>query len=191
VAINEKVMKPAERHVFIYIFAALGEEGKIFIHQVMNQLSGYDPDELNAAIKAVPPTTMSCNKVRKNLKHLIEKTGCNCQFRLPDGCYASPVVHAGIFPGTNKTIIKPINQPVAISTKELIAGNSASIDKLMKEYKLLKTQQENLNARLRILKDQINRIFEQSGSEEITTSIGTYCRLVSENESANSGNSSD
>lgn len=165
------------RHVFIYIFSALGEEGKIFIHQVLNQVEGYDPDALNAEIRAVPPTTMSCGKVRKNLGETAGRVGCNCQFRLPEGCYASPVVHAGHFPGSKKMVIKPINQPVAISARELIAGPSAAIDKLMREYGNLKEEIAKATERLEILHRQINQMFDQQGCNEIITSIGCYYRL--------------
>lgn len=176
-AIKTGRIEARARHVFIYIFAALGEEGKIFIHQILNQLPDYDPDGLNAEIRAVPPTTMSCAKVRKNLKEITARVGCNCQFRLPEGCYASPVVHAGIFPGSGKIIVNPINQPVAISARELIAGSSAAIDKLMREYNKLGEEIAKAQQRLGVLHRQINQIFDENGSNEIQTSIGNYSRL--------------
>ncbi|MDN5280639.1 MAG: hypothetical protein PWR01_4604 [Clostridiales bacterium] len=176
-AIKIGKIESTSRHVFIYIFSALGETGKIFLHQIMNQLPDYDPDRLNAEIRAVPPTTMSCGKVRKILKEIVARVGCNCQFRLPEGCYASPVVHAGIFPGAGKTIVNPINQPVAISTRELIAGSSAAIDKLMREYGRLSEEIARAQQRLKILHRQINQIFDENGSNEIQTAIGTYSRL--------------
>jgi hypothetical protein len=179
-AVTRHQIENRHRHVFIYIFAALGQEGKVFIHQVLNQCDGYDPDALNAQIKAVPPTTMSCGKVRKYLGEIAKKIGCKCQFRLPEGCYASPVVHAGIYPGSNKTIVSSINQPAAISTRELIAGASASIDRLMREYKTLEAEHKKTANRLRILKNQINQFFDENGSNEIVTRIGTYRRLPEE-----------
>ncbi|NCB38592.1 MAG: hypothetical protein EOM80_07470 [Erysipelotrichia bacterium] len=170
-------IEPSWRHVLIYIFATVGEEGKVFIHQLLSQLPDYDPDRVNAEIKAVPPTTMSCNKVRKNLSTLIIKTGCNCQFRLPQGCYASPVVHAGIFPGAEKTLFRPVMQPVALSSRELIAGASAAIDRLMREYNLIGEEILKARQRQQILHRQINRLFDECGSETIVTRIGSYNRL--------------
>jgi hypothetical protein len=87
------------------------------------------------------------------------------------------VVHAGIFPGAGKTIVNPINQPVAISTRELIAGSSAAIDKLMREYGRLSEEIARAQQRLKILHRQINQIFDENGSNEIQTAIGTYSRL--------------
>ncbi len=181
-AVKAGAISPRSRHVFIYIFSALGEAGKIFLHQVLNQLEGYDPDGLNAEIRAVPPTTMSCGKVRKNLAEIVSRVACNCQFRLPEGCYASPVVHAGIFPGSKKILINPVNQPVAISTRELIAGPSAAIDKLMREYRSLREEIARANQRLQILKRRINQIFDDNGCNEITTSIGSYRRISDAND---------
>lgn len=165
------------RHVFIYIFATMGEESKVFIHQVLNQLSDYDPDLVNAEIRAVPPTTMSCGKVRKYLPAFAAKFGCRCQFRLPPGCYASPVAHAGIFPGSGKTVFKPVDAPAALSVRELIAGGSGSIDKLMLEFRELGEEMAKLQQRRLLLRRQINRLFDEAGSDEIATRLGTYQRL--------------
>lgn len=165
------------RHVFIYIFSTVGEEGKVFVHQVLNQLDGYDPDKINGEIRAVPPNTMSCNKVRKNLGSLALKVGCCCQFRLPEGCYASPVVHAGIFPGSGKTVFHTVSEPAALSLSELFAGKSASIDKLMQEYQQVGEQLAKVQQRHIFLRNQINRLFDEAGTDEITTRLSTYTKL--------------
>ncbi len=176
-AVQSGRIEPEWRHVFIYIFATMGEEGKVFIHQVMSQLSDYDPDRVNAETRAVPPTTMSCSKIRKYLPAFAAKFGCGCQFRLPPGCYPSPVAHAGIFPGSGRTVFQPTASPAALSVRELIAGGSASIDKLMLEFRELGEEIARLQQRHLLLRRQINRFFDDSGCDEIATRLGTYNRL--------------
>jgi len=176
-AVNKKSIEPQMRHVLIYIFATLGEEGRVFLHQVLNQLPDYDPDRINAEIRAVPPTTMSCAKVRKNMAGLYPDVRCNCQFRLPQGCYASPVAHAGIFPGNGRRIMQPVTQPAALTVREQIAGASASVDRLMSEYRTLNEELERLLMRRRLLHNQISRLFDEEGADEIITRIARYTRL--------------
>jgi len=176
-AIHEGDLPAEWRHVLVYIFSTMGEEGKVFVHQVLNQLPDYDPDRVNAEIKAVPPTTMSCGKVRKYLGALVAQYGCSCQFRLPQGSYASPVAHAGIFPGSGKILYQPVPVPVALSSRELIAGSSAGLDKLMREYKSVSEELAQLTERYRLLRRQINRHFDDAGRDEIETRLGTYRRL--------------
>jgi hypothetical protein len=169
----------------------MGEEGKVFIHQVLNQLNDYNPDRVNAEIRAVPPTTMSCSKVRKYLPAFVAQYGCACQFRLPPGCYPSPVAHAGIFPGSGKTVFQPVAAPAALSARELIAGGSASLDKLMREFRELGEEIARLQQRQLLLRRQINRHFDEAGSDEITTRLGTYNRLLEGGEAAeNAGTAS-
>lgn len=176
--IQKQTIEAAWRHVFIYIFSTIGEEGKVFIHQSFSQLPNYNPDQVNAEIKAVPPNSMSCNKLRKNISGLVGFTNCNCQFRLPDGCYASPVIHAGIFPGVSKLARCSFSSPVALNDNELIGGASASIDRYMIEYKQLCDEIVRVNQRRILLRNRINQIFEENGKDEIVTRIATYERLI-------------
>lgn len=179
---HEKAVSTDEKHAFIYIFAHLGEEGRVFIHQVMNQLSDYQPDVINAMIKAVPPNAPGCSRIRKRIPDLCGVHECNCQFRLPDGCYASPVVHAGIFPGTGAgpvplSLRRQSNLPARLSDKEMVGGESGGIDRLMQEYSELSDEIARLRERASLLRRQINQIFSDSGKEVIETRIRVYQRL--------------
>ena len=174
---NEHFLTQDEKHAFVYVFASLGEEGKVFVHQVLNQLEDYQPDSVNQMIKAVPPNPTGCNKIRKRIPHLCSSDCCNCQFRLPAGSYASPVIHAGIFPNTGKYNVVEVRQPARLSANEMYGGESGKIDKLMQEYTELNNQIESLKSRASMLKRQINKIFNDAGKDEIETRIRVYKRL--------------
>ncbi|NLM18376.1 MAG: hypothetical protein GX221_11755 [Candidatus Riflebacteria bacterium] len=176
--LQREELLPACRHVFVYVFASLGEEGKVFIHQILGQLPDYDPDQVNAEIKAVPPNPMSCGKLRKNIPEFAGEADCRCQFRLPEGCYASPVVHAGIFPG-GKSFAKAA-VPVSLSYAEELGGASGSIDRYMHEYKEVEEKIAALLQRREILKNRIDQFFKDSGKDEIVTKLAVYKRIGSE-----------
>lgn len=174
---TEHYLTQEEKHSFVYTFAALGEEGKVFVHQVLNQLDDYQPDLVNAMIKAVPPNPTGCSKIRKRIPHLCSIDCCNCQFRLPDGSYASPVIHAGIFPNTGNFSVTAVRQPANLATNEMYGGESGGIDRLMQEYTTIINELEALRSRAALLRRQINKIFNDSGKDVITTRIREYHKL--------------
>ncbi len=179
---NEHTLEANEKHAFIYTFANIGEEGKVFIHQVMNQLDDYNPDVVNQMIKAVPPNPSGCNKIRKRIPHLCTSDCCNCQFRLPDGSYASPVVHAGVFPSMQNVTKSFVQKPASLSNSDSFGGESGNIDRLMTEYAKVNLEIEQLRSRASLLRRQINKIFNDSGKDTIETRIRVYHKLPEDNE---------
>ena len=176
-----KRLAPEFRHVLIYVLTMLGDEGRVFLHQLLNQGPEYDPNELNRAIHAVPPNAMSCSRIRKTLSELVEELPCNCQFRLPQGCYASPIVHAGIIPSSSGKIQRGREgaAPSNLSGREHLAGLSGGIDQLMQEYQRLQEQMASLARREALLREHINRIFQREGKSRIETKLGVYTTLPS------------
>ncbi|HPT48159.1 MAG TPA: hypothetical protein PLM07_19930, partial [Candidatus Rifleibacterium sp.] len=176
---HEKALSDEQKHAFIYIFAHLGEEGRVFIHQVMNQLPDYRPDVVNAMIKAVPPNAPGCGKIRKRIPEFCGLDRCNCQFRLPAGSYASPVIHAGFFPGTGTGKVCEI-APARLAGREALGGESGGIDRMMHEYMQMTEELTRLRERASLLRRQINQLFNDAGSERIETRIRVYQRLPDE-----------
>jgi len=171
----------AERHVLVYVMTALGEDGQVCLHQILNQTSDYHPDQVNRDIHAVCPNPMSCAKVRRNVPHLAGKEICACQFRLPTGAYASPLVYAGIIPtggGVTNGCGSPGQSPPALAEAEEVIGPSAGIDRLMQEYSRLREEIGRMQAREKILRDRINRLFDNAGNDVIRTELGEYKRLI-------------
>mgnify|MGYP003734352415 CR=1 FL=1 len=169
----------AERHVLVYLLAPLGDDGRICLHQLLNRQPGYDPNGVNREIRAVPPNPMSCAKTRKFLPVLAAEVGCDCQFRVPEGCYPSPVVLAGLVPGagTAPSGFLPTPAPVALSRDEEFVGPSGGIDRMMREYLEVRETVNRLKARLKMLRCGINTLFDKAGSDRIVTHIGEYTRL--------------
>lgn len=181
---REHFLEQNEIHALVSVFALLGEEGKVFVHQVLNQTEGYQPDIVNALIKKVSPNAISCKKLRKTIPDFCNSCDCNCQFRLPAGSYDSPLVHAGIFPGTciKPTAIATIRQPARLSDAEMMGGESGGIDRLMQEYMKITDEINALKSRAALLKRQINKIFSDAGKDVIETRIRSYHRLPENNE---------
>ncbi|MBI4870327.1 MAG: hypothetical protein HY814_02030 [Candidatus Riflebacteria bacterium] len=102
---------PGETHALIQIFTHLGEDGRRFVHQALAAQPGYDPDEVNRALRAVPPTPIGCRKVRRMLLEDGVTDLCRCVFRLPAGTYPAPLVHLDLFPKAGGKLCEPRNPP--------------------------------------------------------------------------------
>lgn len=175
---REHRLEENEKHAFIYIFAHLGDEGKVFVHQVMNQLDDYQPDLINTMLKAVPPNPSGCAKIRRHIPEYCGIENCNCQFRLPQGSYQSPVIHAGVFPNKGNFVPQgALRQPASLSGNDTFGGESGGIDKLMQEYAELNVQIERIRERGALLRRQINKIFNDAGTDVIETRIRVYHKL--------------
>ncbi|HNW34991.1 MAG TPA: CRISPR-associated primase-polymerase type A1 [Candidatus Ozemobacteraceae bacterium] len=169
----------AERHVLVYLLAPLGDDGRICLHQLLNRQPGYDPNGVNREIRAVPPNPMSCSRTRHFLPAQAAEVGCDCQFRVPEGCYASPVVLSGFVPGfgSGPSGVLPAPAPVALSQAEEFVGASGGIDRMMREYLEVRETVNRLKARLKMLRGGINTLFDKAGTDRIVTKIGEYTRL--------------
>jgi hypothetical protein len=106
-----RTLTPPQRHVLLHTFAHLGNEGHTFIHQVLAQGEGYDPDVVNREILAVPPQPIGCRAIRRRLGLHPDRDGCNCVFRLTGDTYASPLCHLGIFPEAPSPILRRQPRP--------------------------------------------------------------------------------
>ncbi len=91
-------LTPGEVHIVIQTFAGLGEEGWLFVHQLLGLERRYDPDQLNRALGAVSPQPIGCSRIRSRLRRDGAPDLCHCVFRLPPESYAAPMVHLDQFP---------------------------------------------------------------------------------------------
>lgn len=82
-----------ERLTVLYVFGHLGEEGKEFVHKVMEYTLNYQYNVTERYIKRLPDKPVSCIKLREQYKQVTAETGCNCNFKRTPGCYPSPVLH--------------------------------------------------------------------------------------------------
>ncbi len=175
--LSGKPLDPKMRHVLTYVLTAIGEEGQVALHQILNQAPGYDPNQVNRAIRAVCPQPISCSKVRHLLPNLAAKLGCSCQFRLPEGSYPSPIVHAGVLPTSENGIYGGLLPPPPLAEGEDLYGVSGGIDNLMREYQSVVAEIGRLKRRQGILHQRISSIFDTAGAETVTTAIAEYRRL--------------
>ncbi len=82
-----------ERLTVLYVFGHLGEEGKEFVHQVMEYTLNYQYSVTQKYIKRLPEKPISCIKLREQYKQVTAEIGCNCSFKRTPNCYPSPVLH--------------------------------------------------------------------------------------------------
>ena len=83
-----------ERLSVLYVFGHLGEEGKVFVHTVMEFTLNYQYHVTERFIQKLPAKPVSCLKLRDQYKQITAEYGCSCNFRRTKRCYPSPVLHA-------------------------------------------------------------------------------------------------
>ncbi|MBI3892776.1 MAG: hypothetical protein HY303_14735 [Candidatus Wallbacteria bacterium] len=101
----------AEAHILIQVFGPLGEEGRLFVHQVLAGSPSYDPDAVNRQLRALPPQPIGCRRVRGMLRKDGAPDLCGCVFRLPPQTYEAPVVHLDWFPPAPGKLREQRNPP--------------------------------------------------------------------------------
>jgi hypothetical protein len=89
-----QLREASEWHVLVYLLTPLGKLGENWLRQ--HRPSWQNAEALAEAIRAVPPTLMSCKKAKSHCPG--RNRSCSCDFDVPDGIYPSPIVHVGIFP---------------------------------------------------------------------------------------------
>ncbi len=106
-----KPLTAEEVHVVIQTFAGLGEDGWLFVHQLLGTDRGYDPDLVNRTLGAVSPQPIGCAKIRSRLRRDGAPDLCHCVFKLPPESYAAPVVHLDRFPPAPGKVQRSGEQP--------------------------------------------------------------------------------
>jgi group II intron reverse transcriptase/maturase len=83
-----------ERLLVLMALGHLGQEGAPAIHAVMATTSNYHPQTTDKYIKSLAPSPISCARIRERYPELTRLVPCDCAFRLTQGAYPTPLLHA-------------------------------------------------------------------------------------------------
>jgi hypothetical protein len=83
-----------ERLLVLMSLGHLGPEGPAAIHAVMATTSNYHPQTTDKYIKSLAPSPISCGRIRERYPDLTRQVACDCAFRLSQGAYPTPLLHA-------------------------------------------------------------------------------------------------
>lgn len=169
-----------ERQTIVYVFGHLGDDGKAFVHQVMENTLNYRFAVTERFIQKLPARPISCIKIREQYKQITAEIGCNCRFTRTKNCYPSPVLHAV---KDNEEIQQDITLPLSrdISrTKEKQVYEEINVHRRAQELagKLLefKKQRRGIDKNVRKLEDELTEIFNNASVDCMEIDMGLLSR---------------
>ena len=83
-----------ERLLVLMALGHLGQEGGKAIHAVVATTSNYHPQTTDKYLKSLAPSPISCARIRERYPELTRLVPCDCSFRLSQGAYPTPLLHA-------------------------------------------------------------------------------------------------
>ena len=169
-----------ERQTIVYVFGHLGDDGKAFVHQVMENTLNYRFAVTERFIQKLPAKPISCIKIREQYKQITAEIGCNCRFKRTKNCYPSPVLHAV---KDNEEIQQDITLPLSrdiSQTKEKQIYEEINVHRKAQELagKLLefKKQRRGIDKNVRKLEDELTEIFNNASVDCMEIDMGLLSR---------------
>jgi hypothetical protein len=133
-------LRSEEKRVIYFILGFL-KDGEKLLHDVLEDCPDYRPNKVARMVSNLGENPISCPKIRQLLPETTAYLPCNCSFKIPDGGYPSPILHAGSFQfsqGYPARIPIPTDQEVLAEYGRL----SKEIDRLIKRREELKKRLE-------------------------------------------------
>ena len=174
-----------ERLSVLYVFGHLGDEGKQFVHTVMEFTLNYKYHVTERFINRLPAKPVSCMKLRDQYQQITAEYGCSCNFRRTKNCYPSPVLHAiktsGDLAGdvtvpTSKSISKEKEKQVV---EEL--NIHKKVEDLAGKIVEMKKQKRGIDRNIQKVEKELERIYDQAGVDALEVSMGVMVRRKTEN----------
>lgn len=169
-----------ERLSVLYVFGHLGEEGKQFVHTVMEFTLNYKFHVTDRFISRLPEKPISCMKLQDQYQQITAEFGCSCNFRRTKNCYPSPVLHAikasgdlsgGVTVPTSRTISREKEKQVV---EEL--NIHKKVEELAGKIVEMKKQKRGIDRNIQKVEKELERIYDQAGVDALEVSMGVMVR---------------
>lgn len=169
-----------ERLSVLYVFAHLGEDGKNFVHTVMEFTLNYQYHVTEKFIQKLPAKPISCLKLRDQYKQITAEYGCSCNFRRTKNCYPSPVLHAIKSSGDEISDVTIPTSRTLTKHKEQEVVEELNIHKKVKELteKIveMKRQRRGVDKVIQKSEAELGKIFDQAGIDCLEMDMGMLVR---------------
>lgn len=169
-----------ERLSILYVFGHLGEEGKMFVHTVMELTLNYQFHVTDKFIQKLPAKPVSCIKLREQYKQITAEYGCSCNFKRTKDCYPSPVLHA-IKSGDDISadVTVPTSRTLS-KDKEKKVVEEINIHKKVQELASriieMKKQKRGIDKAIQKTETELERIYDQAGIDCLEVDMGLLVR---------------
>ena len=169
-----------ERLSVLYVFGHLGEEGKAFVHTVMEFTLNYQHHVTERFIQKLPVKPVSCLKLRDQYKQITAEYGCSCNFRRTKKCYPSPVLHAIKSSGDVSSDVTIPTSRTMTKIKEQEVVEELNIHKKVQDLtgKIveMKKQRRGVDRAIQKTEAELEKIFDQAGIDCLEVEMGMLVR---------------
>ena len=177
---NTGYLTHRERLSILYVFGHIGEQGREFIHTVMEFTLNYQYAVTEKFILKCPAKPISCIKLQEQYKMVTAEIGCNCNFRGMKNCYPSPVLH---ILKNDQDIPQDVTVPsvrTVTKEKEKELYNEINIHNKTEELALklieMKKQKRGVDRVIKKYEEELGRIFDNAGIDCVELEIGMLLR---------------
>lgn len=169
-----------ERLSVLYVFGHLGEEGKEFVHRIMQFTLNYQYHVTERFIRKLPEKPISCVKLREQYKTITAEYGCSCVFKRTKNCYPSPVLHAiRNAEGEAGEVTIPTSRTLT-KEKEKVVYEEMNIHKTVQEMAgrilELKKQKRSLDRSIEKVEKELETVFDTAGIDCLEIEMGLLNR---------------
>lgn len=169
-----------ERLSILYVFGHLGEEGKNFVHTVMEFTVNYQYHVTDRFIQRLPEKPISCVKLREQYSKITAEYGCSCAFKRTKNCYPSPVLHAvKLSDEIDVEVTVPISRSMTKEKEKNIRNEMnihSNVQSLAQRVLELKKQKRGVDRSIAKLEKELCDIFDSNGMECLEIEMGMLCR---------------
>ena len=173
-----------ERLSVLYVYGHVGEEGKRFVHQIMEYTINYKYNVTEKFIRKCPEKPISCMKLRDQYKSVTAEIGCSCVFRRNDKCYPSPVLHAISSSNDQSTDVTLPTSRTLSAEKSKHVADEMNIHKraqmLASRILELKKQRRGIDSSVRKIEKELERLFDEEKIDSLELEIGLLVRRKKE-----------
>ena len=169
-----------ERLSILNVFGHIGDDGKQFVHTVMELTLNYKYHVTEKFIQKLPGKPISCVKLRDQYKQITAEYGCSCSFKRSKNCYPSPVLHAIESSGDlDEHVTIPTSRTIS-KEKEKQVVEELNVHKKVQELagKIveMKKQKRGIDKKIRKTESELEKIFDAAGSDCMEVDMGLLVR---------------
>lgn len=178
-----------ERLSVLYVFGHMGDEGKEFVHTIMEMTVNYQYHITQKFIDRIPAKPVSCTKLRDQYKQITAEYGCSCVFKRSKNCYPSPVLHAVKLSKENELditvpAVKELTKETEKKVKQEINIQS-HVQQMAKRILDLKKQKRGIERAISRVDKELSQIYDTAGVDCMEIEMGLLCREKREDELTN------
>ena len=169
-----------ERLTVLYVFGHLGEDGKAFVHTVMEFTLNYQYHVTEKFIQKLPAKPVSCLKLRDQYKQITAEYGCSCNFKRTKNCYPSPVLHAlKASSDASGEITIPTSRTLTKAGEEKVV-EEINIHKKVQDLAVriveMKKQKRGVEKAILKVENELEQIYDQAGVDCLEVDMGLLVR---------------